>query len=230
MFVLFVLTISALPPAHKENGPLVQPTNWNCWGEGSDWSGLWSLGCLTEKPAHTAHVRPADGLAPIRSAATVDGLAPISMPFSETVSAASGCKSGSASSNRFSALADGATIAEPPPWSKDAGTLVPIEEFIRDPSKRQTGRIKEHTKKISVKFAGCQSGCRCTSEHREDLPELPSPGLEPSANGGQATERSGSAFVNSQSERYNAFEKTSIGKGQATERSGSAFVKIRHGR
>ena len=76
--------------------------------------------------------------------------------MSETVSAASGCKSVSASRNRFSAFAEGATIAEPPPWRKDAGTLVPIEELIRDSSERQIRRIKEHMKKTSVKFVVCQ--------------------------------------------------------------------------
>ena len=85
------------------------------------------------------------------SAATVDGLAPISMPLPNTVSAASGYKSVSASShNRFSAFAEGANIAEPSPWRREAGTLVPIEEFIRDPSKRQIRRIKEYMKKTSV--------------------------------------------------------------------------------
>ena len=117
--------------------------------------------------------------------------------------------------------------------------------------KRQIRRIKEHRKKKSDQFANCQSGGRCIEKYREDLPELSSPGFNPPASrgqatektgsafvnsshgdnpsesGGQATERSGSAFVNSQSERYNAFEKTSPGKGKATERSGSAvFVKI----
>ena len=52
-------------------------------------------------PAHADNARHVDEHAPTVSAATVDGLAPISMPLTEAVSAAPGCKSVSASSNRF---------------------------------------------------------------------------------------------------------------------------------
>ena len=115
---------------------------WN-YGDGGDWNGIRSLGFFG--PAHVDHVRHVDEHAPIVSAATVDGLAPISVPLPSTVSAASGYKSASASSHsRVSAFSEGANIAEPPPWRKDAGTRVPIEDLIHDPSN-------------ILKFGTCQS-------------------------------------------------------------------------
>ena len=75
------------------------------YGDGGDWNGIRSLGFFG--PAHAENERHFDEHAPIVSAATVDGLAPIGVPLTEVLSAASGCKSISASSNRFSAFALG---------------------------------------------------------------------------------------------------------------------------
>ena len=64
------------------------------------------------KTADTANVRPADGLAPIRSAAPVDGLAPIRMPPPESVLLLIGCKTVTKSNHGFDAFADEASSGE----------------------------------------------------------------------------------------------------------------------
>ena len=124
------------------------------------------------------------------------------MPRTKAVSAVLGRKSGSFTSNRYAAFAKDAHAGSPP-WRNEA-IEVPLAEFVRDPSKRQIRRIKDHMKAKHVKFASCHDNCQCSEGNREEFPELPppgipvcvaSPGVDPPPSGGQAAASSGRSTV-----------------------------------
>ena len=150
----------------------------------------------------TANVPRIDELAPIAPAATRKELAPTGVPRTKAVSAVLGRKSGSFTSNRYAAFAKDAHAGSPP-WRNEA-IEVPLAEFVRDPSKRQIRRIKDHMKAKHVKFASCHDDCQCSEGKREEFPELPppgipvcvaSPGVNPPPSGGQAAASSGRSTV-----------------------------------
>ena len=173
-----------------------------------------------------------DELAPITPAATRKELAPTGVPRTKVVSAVLGRKSVNSSSNRYAVFGKDANDV-PPPWRKEI-VEVPLAELIREPSKRQARRIKDHMRLKSRKFEVCTIGCRCEAEHREEFPPLQSPGVDPHSSGGQATASYGRSTVVNSSPGVNpppsggqaaasfgrsTVAKTSPAKEQATGRS-----------
>jgi hypothetical protein len=94
-----------------------------------------------------------DELAPITPAATRKELAPTGVPRTKVASAVLGRKSVNSSSNRYAVFGKDA-IDVSPPWRKEI-VEVPLAELIREPSKRQVRRIKEHMRSKSRKFEVC---------------------------------------------------------------------------
>ena len=89
-------------------------------------------------------------------------------------------------------------------------------------------------KATSIKCAACHDKFQCAGEQRDEFPTLPSPGVNPSAIGGQAAGKSNALVKTSlgkgqAAESSNAFVNLSPGEGQATEKS-NAFVKTGHSR
>ena len=181
----------------------------------------------------TVNVPHIDELAPIAPAATRKELAPTGVPRTKAVSAVRGRKSVSPASNRYAAFAKDANV-ESPPWRKDEAVSVPLAEFVRDPSRRQIRRIKDHMKAKHVKFSTCHSECRCCDDKREEFPGFPtpgipigvlSPGVTPPASGGQAAAISGRSAVAKSSPGDNP----PASGGQATGKS-HTFVKPQPGK
>lgn len=154
--------------------------DWSSWGSewtGSDYgSGLRSLSMLAEKQSLpcVCCVPPVDELAPI-SASPSTSLSSTCVPPPVDELAPIRYKSDTAVSNRFSPLSQ--VSEEQPLRREDIGDTysVPIGEFVREPSKRQQRRIKEHMKKKEreqARFGGCAPGCGCSTQHREEFPEL----------------------------------------------------------
>ncbi len=174
-----------------------------------------------------------DELAPIAPAATRKELAPTGVPRTKAVSAVFGHKSVSSTSNRFAVFSKDAHAGSPP-WRKDEVVSVPLADFVRDSSKRQIRRIKDHMKAKHVKVANCHDDCRCSDDNREEFPGLPtpgtsvgvsSPGVNPHTSGGQAAASSGRSTL----AKSRPGDNSRVCGGQATGKL-HTFVKPQPGR